>query len=371
MTTMNLYNSQYFRCLMCGLVASCLLALSPANAQQRQVAGSMTFTSDRDALRQGIGAYRAGRYDIAQRALEFAAKSGNLRAKLELAELLDDEDNRNRNRGRAFDLIEDILSSNENIDVRYNRPRVRLIARAAIKYALMLRDGVPERQVKPSLELAVDNLEYAAGTLQNKKAQFELYRLYLTGAMGDALRRRGLKWLHRAARNNYPPAMALLADMLWKGENVRQNRRRALDLIRRARLRVSPRDRLWVEDLHHEIYCGSSAEDRARVAGFSQTRRDGTNALSSDGFGNVSIARACDDQGTFDRSNSDNWGVWRELERGVDYDDAGRRYQPEVIKPDSKSGQLQAEKPLPDFNTGSTIFSAPRSKRPPRSLGFN
>jgi len=66
---------------------------------------------------------------------------------------------------------------------------------------------------------------------------------------------------------SYPGAQALLADLLWRGRYVKKDEKRALALISMAVENAPPHERIWIEDIYQNIFCGTSTGTRKQADG--------------------------------------------------------------------------------------------------------
>src|SRR5581483_6029927 len=140
-------------------------------------------------------------------------------------------------------------------------------AKALTALAGYLREGVKEIGVAPDPERAVDYLNHAATFFGDKDAQFELAKVYLSGDGSGEDVKRGMHYLSVLTEESYPAAQALLADLLWRGRYVKKDERRALALITMAAQNAPQHERIWIEDIYQNIYCGTSTGTRKQADG--------------------------------------------------------------------------------------------------------
>ena len=76
-----------------------------------------------------------------------------------------------------------------------------------------------------------------------------------------------LHWLGLLSRKGHPGAQAFLADLTWRGKYTRRNPVKALALINVAIANAPLEDRVWIEDIHQNIFCGANLGTRQAVVG--------------------------------------------------------------------------------------------------------
>ena len=68
-----------------------------------------------------------------------------------------------------------------------------------------------------------------------------------------------MHYLSVLTEEGYPGAQALLAELLWRGRYVKKDERRALALITMAVENAPEHERIWIEDIYQNIFCGTLA----------------------------------------------------------------------------------------------------------------
>src|SRR5262245_30888354 len=244
------------------LVGIAVLALAPALAS----AGKTPFPSAREALKQGISAYQGGYYEIAIPALEFAASENEFMAAFYLARIYADNTSAHTDHAKAYALYERIVDENLDADPD-DDPRAPYVGKALTALAGYVRTGIPEIGLKPDPERAVFYLNNASTTFNDEDAQFELAKLQLKGEGMVANVPLGRHWLSILSQNGHAGAQAFFADLLWRGKHVEQDPARALALISIAVENAPTQERLWIEDIYQNIYCGSGEGIRKQATG--------------------------------------------------------------------------------------------------------
>jgi hypothetical protein len=231
-------------------------------------AGGVKYASPQAAFEQGLGAYKSGYYEIAVPALEEAAAKGpeinRFFAEFYLARIYSDNSSALTNHGKAYDLYRKLAEENFDADPDDGR-RAPFVAKALTALAGYLQRGVKEIGVRPEPNRAAEYLQHAATFFGDKDAQFELAKIYL-GRSGEDVKR-GMHYLSVLTEEGHPGAQAYLADLLWRGRHVKKDERRALALITMAVENAPEHERIWIEDIYQNIYCGTSKGTRKQASG--------------------------------------------------------------------------------------------------------
>ena len=248
----------------CALAAGLVLAAGtlPAKAQ-----GGITFSSPEAALEQGIGAYRAGFYQIALPALTYAAQHKLFFAEYHLARLLADNQSAHTNHAKAYELFLGIVEKYAAIIDVDDDERGPYVGKSLTAVARYFYRGLPEIGLQPNATRAAEFLEEAATFFRDPDSQFELAKLYLTGEGVREDRRKALHWLSKLTQEGHVGAQAFFADLLWTGKVVPKDEQRALALITVAAENAPAHERIWIEDIHQRIFCGAQPGIRQRADG--------------------------------------------------------------------------------------------------------
>jgi uncharacterized protein len=242
------------------------LAFVPQSAAQ-----GVAYRSTREAYEQGLGAYRSGFYEIAIPALEHVVGKTDPQfrffAEFYLGRIFADNSGAHTDHAKAYMLFQRIADEHADIDPD-DLKRAPFVAKALTAVAIYVRDGLPEISLKPDEQRAVEYLRHAATFFNEPDAQFELSKLL----MQDPVQRpAGLHYLQKLSQEGHAAAQAVLADLLARGKYVSQDHARALGLIKIAVEHASASDRLWIEDIYQNIYCGSNKDVREKSKGLVTT----------------------------------------------------------------------------------------------------
>ncbi len=277
-----------------------VVALATMLGALASTAHSAQFSSPQAAYEQGIGAWRAGYVGHAIPALKYAADRKVFLARFYLARIYSDNGTGYTDHAAAYDLYRSIANDFANIDPD-DDPRTPFVAKAFTALARYVKAGMPSIGLTPNPRRAADYLRHAAQFFDYEDAQFELARLYLEGE-GVALDpKKGLHWLSVLAQRGHAGAQAVLADLYWRGRQWRYKSNRvyhfrkdelvALSLIQLAVSNAPDKDRIWIEDIYQNIYCGSSDRmrdlARGKVASWSHKYRRSPPRRADTGFGTV------------------------------------------------------------------------------------
>ncbi len=223
------------------------------------------YSSPEEAERNGISAYNGGYYKLAIPALEYAAEHDLLVAQYFLARLYADNNTVHTDHAKAYILFENIANKYADADPD-DESQAPYVSGALTALARYVRTGIKELNVEPNPAKAAEYLDHAALFFSDSDAQFELAKLYLKGDVESDIAR-GKHWLSRLAQDGHAGAQAFLADLLWRGKYVEQDKIRALLLSSVAVKNAPPQERVWIEDIYQNIYCGASSRVRKQVDG--------------------------------------------------------------------------------------------------------
>lgn len=251
-----------------GLAAALALAvIVSAGPLLAQASGSPRFKSPEAAYEQGMGSWKGGYIEHAIPALRYAADHEVFLAQYYLAKIFADSGTPYTDHAAAYFLFRKIALDYANIDPDDDQRRP-FVARALTALAGYAKSGVPQAGLRPEPQRAVDYLRHAAQFFNDEEAQFELAKTYL---MGDGIvpdARAGLHWLSVLTQRGHAGAQAFLADIYWRGRyGLKRDPARAFALISVAVENAPDSERVWIEDIYQNIYCGSPAGVRTQAQG--------------------------------------------------------------------------------------------------------
>lgn len=223
------------------------------------------FVSPEAAFEQGMGALKAGHFELAIPALEHAGSRGVLMAQYYLARIYADNAHPHTDHAKAYTLYQHIADEHADIDPDEDQ-RAPFVAKALTALAAYVKNGVAEVGLHADAERAAEYLHHAATFFNDPNAQFELAKIYLRGEGVPEDAKRAMHWLSVLTRKGHAGAQAFLAELYWHGKYVERNQLRALALITVAVEHAPGHERIWIEDIHQNIFCGSSAGTRRQAA---------------------------------------------------------------------------------------------------------
>jgi exopolysaccharide production negative regulator len=245
-----------------GFVAVLVLVLSTLTAS----AASPKYRSPQDALEQGIGAYNGGYYEIAVPALNYANDAHLFLAPYYLARIYSDNNGPLTDHAKAYELYLKIAEEHTDVDPDDDQ-RAPYVAKAMTQIAGYLMTGLPEVGLKSNPRIAAEYLREAAQFFRDEDAQFELAKLYLRGEGIESDVPYAKHWLSVLSQKGHAGAQAFLADLLWRGKYMKADPVRALALISVAVANAPPYERVWIEDIYQNIYCGAAQGIRKQATG--------------------------------------------------------------------------------------------------------
>jgi|SoiMethySBSTD1v2_1073268.scaffolds.fasta_scaffold547196_2 TPR repeat protein len=276
------------------LVAGLMLSLGVITA----AAAADKYRSAQDALDQGIGAFNGGYYEIAIPALEYAADAHLFLAPYYLARIYSDNNGSRTDHAKAYELYLKIAEEHTDVDPDDDQ-RAPYVAKAMTRIAGYLVNGLPEVNLKPNPKIAMEYLREAAQFFRDEDAQFELAKLYLHGDGVQSDEAYAKHWLSVLSQKGHPGAQAFLADLLWRGKYMKADPVRALALISVAVTNSPPYERVWIEDIYQNIYCGAAQGVRKQATGIVADwrtrygRKPDTRDDTGLGLLNVQATRTC------------------------------------------------------------------------------
>lgn len=268
-------------------------------------AGGGKFRSSEDALNQGLSAYNGGFFEIAVPAFQAAAKAGNendaFLARYYLARIFADNGGARTDHGRAYELYHDIADAYADMDDPEDNWRAPFVAKSLVALAGYARLGIADIGLSADTQRAAGYLHTAAVVFNDEDAQFELAKLQLKGEGVEVDEEQAKHWLSTLSQKGHAGAQAFLADLYWRGLHMEKDRVRALALISVAVGNAPPNERVWIEDIYQNIYCGVGEDVRKEatglVAGWSTRYGRKPDVRSRDGLGplNPEAVRTCQD----------------------------------------------------------------------------
>lgn len=247
------------------MVAALLVALAPAGGDA-MAQGRVTFASPQEAFENGIGAYRAGHLELAIPALEAAAAKNMFFAQFYLARIYSDNSTPYTDHPKAYALYQRIADEYADVDPDDDQ-RAPFVAKSFVALSQYLQTGLPQIGQKPDYVRAMELARHAARFFNDDDAQFELARLQLRSEASTQDTPSAIHYLTVLTEKGHASAQALLADLYWRGKFVKSDAALALSLINVAVVNAPARERIWIEDIYQNIFCGAPKDVRAQAEG--------------------------------------------------------------------------------------------------------
>ena len=253
--------------LLAGSLVACPVAASFAFDGNDVSADPRTplqiFKNPAAALRAGLEGVRSGDQRSAVEALKYAAAGGESLARWKLGRMYADGDGVPHDDIKAYDYFSQIVETYDEDNP--NRREIAVVSAAFVAVGVYSLSGIPNTNMRPDPERAMDMFQYAATNFGDANAQYNLGRMYLDGnAVAPRDGRQAARWLMLAAEKGHAPAQALLGQLLFTGrEGLQRQRARGLmwlTLARDAALASKKDD--WIVDLYEKATAAASDGDR-------------------------------------------------------------------------------------------------------------
>jgi len=259
-------SGRFLRAVQCTVLALGLVGLGLGGwvAQTGTVDASavkVVYDTPEDAYEAGRRAFKRGDYRTAIAPLRDAVKGGVFLARYYLAEILADTSRSTGDPREAYELYSALILDHPDVDPFYDY-RAKFVARAYVMKGRYLSGELSAPGIQRSASQARRLFGYAATYLDYPDAQYEFARMLLKGQGGVRNVSSGKHYLSTLSRKGHAGAQGYLAELFWQGEVVPKRADYALALSTLA-VRNTPRnDRIWLDALHTEIYCGVTDQVR-------------------------------------------------------------------------------------------------------------
>ena len=247
------------------------LALDSAKSNGPAKIPAQSFSSVEQAFQAGVQDLMAGDAQSSVQALTYAADGGQPLAQWKLGRMYARGEGVPRDDAKAYAYFERLVESYNEDDP--DRPDVAAIANAFVAVGVYCLNGIPNSEIKPDPERALEMFQFAATNFGDSDAQYNLARMYMDGAAGLARNNmRAAQWLALAADKGHHPAQALLGHLLFVGEGVPRQRARGLMWLTLAKNAAQgPKDE-WVRDLYGKDWGVASDDDRQVATAYLSAR---------------------------------------------------------------------------------------------------
>jgi TPR repeat protein len=221
-----------------------------------------SYASATEAYRQGTNDLKSERLETALPALEYAAQHGVLGAQLKLARLYAAGRDVPKDDAKAFFYFRQI--ANQHAEINPLSPVAKYVGEAFVALGQYYEDGVEGMPLAADPTYAVSLFRHAASYFGNAQAQYHLGRLYLAGKGVEKNPSLAVNWLAISAKKQHLASQAVLGELLWRGDQVRQNRARGLALLMLAQenAKAGGREQAWIGELYKEAFAKSDTAVR-------------------------------------------------------------------------------------------------------------
>jgi uncharacterized protein len=224
------------------------------------------FKSAQQALRAGIDDLRAGDAKSSVEALKYAAAGGQSLAQWKLGRMYQQGEGVPHDDIQAYQYFDQLIQNYNEDDPE--RRDVSAVSNAFVAVGVYCLNGIPNSEIKPDPERALEMFQYAATNFGDPDAQYNLARMYLDGSAGLSKNEmRAARWLALAAEKHHHPAQALLGHLLFAGEGgVPRQRARGLMWLTIAKSGAQGPQDNWMNDLYAKDLAAASDDDRQIAA---------------------------------------------------------------------------------------------------------
>ena len=220
-----------------------------------------TFSSPKEALRTGVDALQSGDTQSSVQALTYAAEGGEALARWKLGSMYASGDVVQRDDVKAFKYFEQLVDSYNEDDL--DRRDLAAVAKAFVAVGMYSLNGIPNSEIKPDPERALEMFQVAATNFGDPEAQYRLAKMYIDGAGGLSKdKMQAARWLAHAADKGHHSAQALLGHMLFVGDGVPRQSARGLMYLTMAHFSPKAPKDSWIDELHAKDFAAASDDDR-------------------------------------------------------------------------------------------------------------
>jgi uncharacterized protein len=209
--------------------------------------------------KKGRNAYRDGDYARAYKYFRRASEEGDIVADWYLGHMYRLGRGVERSDAKAFSYYGRVADS-YNADEQ-SQKKLRIMVDGLVRVADYYRLGGAEAGIPQDFARAI-RIYKLASTHGHPAAEYGLGIMRLRGQGMKAKPEQGLTWLSKAARKRYAPAQAYLGNLYWKGDNVVEDRTRALMWYILAQETARPDENPEIIDRLDVLLASSSEEER-------------------------------------------------------------------------------------------------------------
>jgi TPR repeat protein len=224
------------------------------------IAPDTPLAVDSPNLNRWLKGIQSGDLEGANKALEEAARNGDVRAAWKLGRNYADGDGVKKDEPRAFEYFRSIAEIQHVEDV-VGTPQAPFVGRALMALGEYYLNGIPSANIKPDLVQARQKFYYAANFFGDAKAQYYLGRMYLDGQGGAKDTKNAARWLYAAAMKGQYEAQAVFGGMLFKGQLVQRDGAKGLMFLKLAVDAATPKE-IWIADQYNAAVKQATDDER-------------------------------------------------------------------------------------------------------------
>ena len=221
-------------------------------------------------LDEALRFYSLSEYGAARQRFECLIAQGNSAQKFYstfyLGRIFGDNNGSETNHEKALTIFNDFYLQHAGTDPDDPR-RAPFVAKAITAVGMYYLRGSTDAGTRPDSAKAADLFKQAASIYDEPDSQYELAKLLLVGDGVAADTELALHYLQKLSRESHAGAQAFMSDLLWRGKYVPRQPAQAGALIQLALENASASDRLWIEDIYQNIYCGMGEGIRQQLNG--------------------------------------------------------------------------------------------------------
>jgi TPR repeat protein len=205
---------------------------------------------------------QSGDVETRLKALEDAARSGDVAAAWKLGRIYADGDGVQQDHLRAFGYFRRITEDHATSSAGdAGRPTARFVASAFAEVGRYYLAGIANSDIKPDPVRAFEMFTHAANN-GDPDAQYHLGRLYLDGEGVAKAPMQGVRWLYQAAMKGQYHAQAMFGRLLFMGQVVPREAAKGLMWLKIAAV-AAPAGETAITEIYDAAWKQATDEERA------------------------------------------------------------------------------------------------------------
>lgn len=204
-------------------------------------------------------AFDSGRDEATRKALEDAARGGDVTAAWKLGRIYADGDGVKQSDLRAFEYFRGIAK--EHAGMVAGSAEARFVASAFVALGEYYLKGIPNSDIKPDADHAREMYSYAASYFGDPDAQYYLGRMYLDGKPTGEDMDEAIRWLSLAANQGQYRAQAVLGALLFTGLVVPRDGAQGLMWLMLAQ-KAAALEETWITEQRNAAWTQATEAER-------------------------------------------------------------------------------------------------------------